>query len=563
MLMTENTSQDLSKTKRVVKFPVLPLLISLVIMVIFDQLSWEKGLGIQFFALTLMVLAGLAVLTLFEKKRVPWQSYLLLLPILLGASMTIVHIAPVTTFFNIVLTLCSLILLAVTLLNGDWFRYRIREVLMGLLLLIQSALIDPIRVLIKEKGTPENGSVEEKSTTWHKLYPYLRGMLIAIPLLLVFGVLLASADLIFRTQLTNLFRWFTIENIADLIFRTIYICVLAYFLAGAYIHALTRSSDEKVLNPDKPFMSPFLGHVEAFTVLGLVNLLFLGFIIIQFRYFFAGETNITLEGFTYAEYARRGFFELVAVSILSLGLYYTLSMVTNRSERKVKRIFSLLGVLLMLQVGCMLLSAFQRLSLYEAAYGFTTLRTITHVFMIWLGVLLAVMVLMEIFNQFRRLALVLFLVLFGFSLTLNLLNVDQFIAQRNLEHASAGNRLDASYLVHQLSDDGIPTLFTYWQAQSTPQDVQAALQAALACRFVVRNTQQEREHWAEWHHAASRVESLFEVHQADLASYPFIERAESYFSYEDGQEVEGTSKSYFISIQGEEVWCRSDQVLGD
>ena len=553
--MTENNTHNRFKTNLAVKFPFLPLLISLVIMVIFDQLTWEKQLGLQFFAITVLVLVGLAVMIIVEKKHVPWQSFLLLVPVLFGAAMTAIHIAPVTIFFNILLTLYGLILLALTLLNGGWFLYRIREVLMGFLLLIQSVLIDPIRVLIKEKDASEKIPIKEKGAGWHKFWPYLRGVLIAIPLLLVFGALLASADLIFRTQLTNLFSWFTVENFVDLIFRTIYICVLAYFLAGAYIHALTRTTEKKVLSPDKPFLSPFLGHVEAFTVLGLVNLLFLGFIIIQFRYFFAGETNITLDGFTYAEYARRGFFELVAVSIISLGLYYTLNMVTKRFERKVKRIFSVLGTLLILQVACMLLSAFQRLSLYEAAYGFTTLRTITHVFMIWLGVLLAAAVVMEIFNQFKRLALVLFLVLFGFTLTLNLLNVDKFIAQRNIEHAIAGNRLDASYLVHQLSDDGIPTLFKYWQAQGTPQDVQAALQAALACRLAMRNAQQGREHWAAWHLAASRADTLFELHQADLASYPFIERTETYFYTKDGQEVEGTTKSYFISVQGEEVWC--------
>jgi hypothetical protein len=558
--MTENNTQNRFKTYQAVKFPFLPLAISLVIMVIFDQLTWEKQLGLQFIALTLLVLVGLSVMTIFEKKRVPWQSCLLLVPILFGALMTIFHIAAVTTFFNILLTLFGLILLALTLLNGQWFLYRIRELLMGVLLLIQSTLIDPIRVLIIKKDIPNILQVNKNGGGWHKLWPFLRGVLIAIPLLLVFAALLASADLIFRTRLTNLFSWFTVENFSDLIFRTIYICVLAYFLAGAYIYALTRSTDKKVLSPDKPFLSPFLGHVEAFTVLGLVNLLFLGFIIIQFCYFFAGETNITLEGFTYAEYARRGFFELVAVSIISFGLYYTLNTVTKRSERKVKHIFSVLGTVLMLQVGCMLLSAFQRLSLYEAAYGFTTLRTITHVFMIWFGILLAVAVLMEIFNQFRRLALMLFLVLFGFTLTLNLLNVDLFIAQRNIEHAIAGNRLDASYLVHQLSDDGIPTLFKYWQAQDTPQDIQNALQAALACRYAMQLIQEEREHWSEWHYSAVRADTLYELYEVDLALYPFIKRIETYFYYQDGQEIEGTSETYFISVQGEEVWCMANEV---
>jgi hypothetical protein len=32
----------------------------------------------------------------------------------------------------------------------EWLHYRIREVLMGLLMLIQSMLIDPIRVLVEK-----------------------------------------------------------------------------------------------------------------------------------------------------------------------------------------------------------------------------------------------------------------------------------------------------------------------------------------------------------------------------------------------------------------------------
>jgi hypothetical protein len=198
--------------------------------------------------------------------------------------------------------------------------------------------------------------------------------------------------------------------------------------------------------------------------------------------------------------------------------------------------------------------------LYEAAYGFTTLRTITHIFMVWLGVLLAAAVLMEIFNQFRAAGCwYFFLVLFGFTLSLNLLNVDQFIAQRNLEHAIAGNPLDARYLVHQLSEDGIPTLFTYWQSQSTPQDVQDALHASLACRYAMQINQQGRERWPEWHDSVVRADALFERYQSDLATYSFIEQVETYSYYEDGQEVEGKSKSYFISVQGEEVWCMANE----
>lgn len=558
--MTENLSQNESKPRLGIKSPLLLLLISLIIMLAFDQVIWEKQLGMQFLLLTVLVLVGLLILSIVEKQQVPWQSYLLFVPILLGAGMTVIRKEASTTTANILLTLYSLILLALSLLNGQWPLYRIREVLLGFLLLVPSTLIDPIRMLVEKKKSRFNMPNEEHHPTWVKIKPYLIGTLIALPLLLLLGALLASADMIFKARLGDLFNWLKIENFGEFIFRAIYVLILAYILVGAYVHALARSADKKALRPDKPFFTPFLGHTEAFTVLTLVNVLFLGFIIIQFRYFFAGQANISLEGYTYAEYARRGFFELVAVALISLGLYYLLSMFTKRVGPKEKRVFSALGLLIILQVGIMLVSAFQRLSLYEAAYGFTTLRTITHVFMIWLGVLLGAAVLMEIFNQFRRLALVLFLIFFGFTLTLNLLNVDAFIAKRNIEHAIAGNPLDASYLVWQLSDDGIPNLFTYRQAKETPQEVKDTLQGVLACQFAVRSKQVDRDFWAEWHPSVSRADAHFAAHQQRLSAYPFIERVETSFYQKDGQEIEDSYTSYFILANGEEVWCMTEEI---
>ncbi len=556
--MTENHTKQHQSPHFEIKYPAMILFTSFVIMLIFDQLTWERQLGLQFLLMTLLVLVGLSLLIFIEKKPVPWMSYLLLVPIILSAAMTIFRKEAGTSFFNVILSLFSLALLAITLLNGAWMRYRIRDWLMGILRLIQSALMDPIQMMVKQRRSSSESSLETKGSTKDKLMPYLRGVLIALPLLLLLGGLLASADMIFKDRLSNLFHGLNFENFGELIWRGTYILILGYLLGGAYIHALTRSTTYNALTPDKPFIKPFLGHVEAFTVLGLVNLLFLGFIIIQFRYFFAGETNISLQGFTYAEYARRGFFELVAVAVISLGLYYTLSMVTKRAQPIAKRFFSVLGLLLMLQVGILLISAFQRLSLYEAAYGFTTLRTITHIFMIWLGVLLAVVVLMEVFDQFRRLAFILILIFFGFTLTLNLLNVDRFIAQRNIEHAIAGNPLDVRYLVWNLSDDGVPVLFDAYSSEETSNETKEALFATLACRYAVRKNNKEDKTWVEWHFSKSRSDVLFEQNSAELEAYPFNKRIESFSYLENGFENTDTISNYFIIVNGEEVWCWSE-----
>ena len=289
------------------------------------------------------------------------------------------------------------------------------------------------------------------------MLPIVRGLLLALPILLIFGALLSSADPIFGQGLEDFFKFLKIENLPENIFRLSYILVIAYFLTGLYLHALTKSTDEKLLGIDKPVLSRFLGFTEAAIILCSVNLLFAVFVGVQFRYFFGGRGNINLEGYTYSEYARRGFMELVLVAFFSLLLFLALSTIAQRGTRRQRITFSALGATLTILVGVILVSAYQRLVLYEVAYGFTRLRTYTHVFMVWLGVLLAVLLLLELFGKLRFFALASLIVAIGFGITLNLLPVDGFIARQNILLAQQGEELDSSYLL-SLSLDAVDKL---------------------------------------------------------------------------------------------------------
>ncbi len=106
-------------------------------------------------------------------------------------------------------------------------------------------------------------------------------------------------------------------------------------------------------------------------------------------------------------------------------------------------------------VGVMLVSAFQRLLLYEAAYGFSRLRMYTHIFMIWLGVLLAVVVVLELLRRERLFPLAALLASIGFAATLVLINVDGSIVRQNVRRAPLGEGLDVAYLA-SLSTDSAP-----------------------------------------------------------------------------------------------------------
>ncbi len=190
------------------------------------------------------------------------------------------------------------------------------------------------------------------------------------------AALLASADPVFNQQVQNLFQYLRVEKLAEYLYRLSYIILLAYLFAGVLLYALLSSSKERVTSTGALRLSPFLGWLEAVTVLACVDLLFVFFVAIQFRYFFGGQANINLEGFTYAAYARRGFGELLAVAFISLLLFLVLSWVTRRQADRSRRLFSAMGILLVALVAVILVSAFQRLLLYEAAYGFTRLRAL-------------------------------------------------------------------------------------------------------------------------------------------------------------------------------------------
>ena len=73
-----------------------------------------------------------------------------------------------------------------------------------------------------------------------------------------------------------------------------------------------------------------LGSIEAATVLWLVVALFAAFVVLQLAYLFGGRDTLSVAGLTYSDYARRGFFELVAVAVLAGTLVVALDLAVAR-----------------------------------------------------------------------------------------------------------------------------------------------------------------------------------------------------------------------------------------
>jgi hypothetical protein len=506
-------------------------LVALILAWIFDQLFWKKAPGISFPIFVLLCLAGGMYLTWREGLRPKLASLLIVPVVIVFAILTILRQEPFTVFVDYLLTLGAMLVLALTWLGGRWLAYSLSDYFVQPLRLVGVALAGPVEVG-RGRGTGDGGRETEnggqgagnggkKTSATRHVPQILLGLLLALPVVVVLASLLASADPVFAERLRLALRFFDLQRLAEYFWRFILILILAYLLAGVFIYALLNSRQEKLIGLEKPWLSPFLGWLSAVIVLISVDLLFLFFVIIQFQYFFGGQANINLEGFTYAEYARRGFGELVAVALISLLLFLGLSMITRRHQGQPRKIFSLSGIALVGLVAVILVSAFQRLLLYEAVYGFTRLRTYTHIYMIWLGVLLLATVLLELAGRMRGFALAAVLVSVGFGLTLNLLNVDAFVVRQNVGHVFQGTELDTGYLI-ELSDDSVPALVESFQNQALPQQERDSLGAVLACRAAQAQAQADSRPrpWPMFQWPSEQARRIYTQLQPALAVYP-------------------------------------------
>lgn len=289
----------------------------------------------------------------------------------------------------------------------------------------------------------------------------LVGLIVTIPLMIVIVHLLASADDIFRyyiEQIPNLFRDIRTDRfIAQLLIILVITCLLFSYVSSLF----TPKSESNDKMFDLKTLSPgtFLDPITVTTLLILIDALYVVFIAIQFSYLFGSLSGGLPDNFTYAQYARKGFFELVAVTIINLVILLGNLNFVKASGIRIDKVVKVLNTTLVVSTLIMLLSAHLRMSLYEEAYGFTYLRILTHAFMGYLFVLFSLS-LAKVWRQSVPL-LKSFLILSIVAYTLlNYINIDKIIVKNNIERFNQGAPIDISYLT-TLSYDAVPQLVDF------------------------------------------------------------------------------------------------------
>ncbi len=212
-----------------------------------------------------------------------------------------------------------------------------------------------------------------------------------------------------------------------------------------------------------------LGSVEIGVILGLTNLLFLSFVIVQVPYLFGGmELVQSTPDFKLADYARRGFGELVTVSALVLPILLASHWLIRKDSPLATTLFRVFAGIQIGLLFVIMASAGQRLVLLTGnlGYGLTTIRLYPMIFMIWLAVVFvwfAVTVLRGARQHFAWGALWSAFLILGAT---HVLNPDAFIVKTNVALMKQGREFDPQYNA-RLSGDATPALIESIDSMST------------------------------------------------------------------------------------------------
>ncbi len=322
--------------------------------------------------------------------------------------------------------------------DQNWTVFRYVGGLMDLAMTTLAHLFAVFPELVKSRrARKEQAGAGEKKQNGKLIYVIL-GILVGLTLLCLILPLLISADAVFDQMLGGAFDW-VVRALSRIILPTKLILMTLMFLWGLMfffgIYSAVKNrkpqAEEKELRTQEP--------VLAITALAVIGIVYLLFCMVQISYLFTGGFNLP-EEYSYAGFARQGFFQLLFVSALNL-LLVLVTLSFFRENKALKIMLTFLSACTYI----MLISSASRMFLYIQAYQLTRLRVLVLFALLVLAVLFAGVIrsiYQEHFPLFRysvAVVTVLYIVL-SFS------HMDAWIAFYNIAH-------DQTSYLYELSTD--------------------------------------------------------------------------------------------------------------
>lgn len=338
---------------------------------------------------------------------------------------------------DVIATLAALILAGATLIGTDLrtiFAARVRDVLFAPVRAVRDAVTGIVPLALRDADWSQVG----RAVSAPGAAAGLRAVALTLPLLLVFGALLRSADPMFAALVA------LPPMDAELVFTHLLVGGFFGWISAGWLRGLVLHTGAPAAG--RPLRLPALGRVDVLAVLGALGALFAAFVLVQLRWMFGGETVVrATTGLGYAEYARRGFFELVWVALLTLPVLLGFDALVPAADARARRAFRLLGRVVLALLAVVVASAAWRMALYVGFYGLSLDRLYASAFMAWVAIVLAWLVVTVLRDRPRTFAAGMTISAPLVMLALHGARPDLLVARSNLARATPVVAESASY----------------------------------------------------------------------------------------------------------------------
>ncbi len=438
-----------------------------------DFLLREQPWGLNAFLWILLISAALFALNYVQKRELFGRENLLLNGALLFFAATFLYRAsiPLLLLNSLAIFVCAAVLTLPALKINPKVA-GVSHYLLGFVWSGINLLISPILLIFSDvswKGSESSG--------WKKtIFPVVRGLLIAAPLLLIFGGLFMAADAAFEGLIKRTLNIDTGELFSHLLLIGFLSWIVAGYLRGSLFGSLTPEYFAKPqiadaeISPKRDWRefdsgwlpkSLTLGNVEIGIVWGLMNLLFLSFAIVQLPYLFGGFEYVqNTENIKLADYARRGVAELGLVTVLVLPVLLLGHWFVNREHKTTEKLFKIMAGIQIGLLFVIMISSAQRMLLYTGNYGYgLTLERFYAMALLAILAVIFVWFAATILSGFRqKFAWGMLWIMFFALGTLNFINPEDFVLRTNLQLMREGRNFDAYYNFSELREDAMPTM---------------------------------------------------------------------------------------------------------
>lgn len=406
-------------------------------------LFWKQDLGISVLLFTIPIIW---ITTKLLKGNIKNKKALLIsIPIIVLSSTYFIFDNLTFYLINIVLIPILYLIMIIWAISD----FQIKSIMYKIILMIFQPLNyigDVIKTVLKEFNPKEKdeqiGEKKEKNNIFKAV------CFTGIIALIVIG-LLCSADNEFAKIFSTIFKDINIFNVSELTGRIIIIIIAFFYFAGFFMNMLDKENGLKEFEKDEKAEKK-----ESYTIrmmITVLNLVYLVFCFTQIKVLFT-EQNIK-----YSEFARKGFFQLMIVSLINIVMILKANDKNLKETEKQEKYKKTMCIVMVIFTLIIIISAFARMTLYQQNYGYTRLRILVDYTLIT-EIILLIPTIIYILKNKIDLIKTYFVIIITMYCLVNFINIDKIIMKNNFNRYKETGYIDLNYLMEMNNSDLIEQL---------------------------------------------------------------------------------------------------------